>query len=287
MANIFDDLLTNIAEGDREAFSGLVERNPSLKTYVADPAKVARVDEVDNWYANNWDFDHGCTKQEYARALRIQVLETQLAAAPSGDEMTLEQLNTFLDEKIASGTVVSAKQVKDELATAVAGKEAEFNGTINRLAAVSTEIPYLLSIHQRDLGEIFDPNELLTKANAAGATDLRAFYLKDFSGEARAARATAAAEASKAAHEAELAAARAEGRKEALQARVGESHVGNPSEDGSPDVGHFQLRLMQKAAPKAGEDGKPSEINSPLGTGITSAIRAREFERAKITGNAA
>src|SRR6266568_7053311 len=107
-ANIFEALLKTIDAADRDAFSGLVERNPSLKDYVADPAKVRRVDEVETWYANNYDFEHNCTKEEYARALRIEALQTQLAAAPKpGEEMTLEQLNAFLDEKISSGAVVS------------------------------------------------------------------------------------------------------------------------------------------------------------------------------------
>ena len=74
LANIFDDVLTNIAEADRDVLSGLAERNPKLKDYIADPAKVRRVDEVENWYATNYDFEHNCTKEEYARALRIEAL---------------------------------------------------------------------------------------------------------------------------------------------------------------------------------------------------------------------
>ncbi len=289
MPNIFEELLTDIAEADRVVFTGLTERNPKMQAYIADPAKVARVDEVENWYAANWDFEHNSTKAEYARALKIQALEEQIAAAPKPGEndVTFEQLNTFLDEKIAAGTVVSAKQVKDELATAVAAKETEFNNYMNRVASISTEVPYLNQVHQRDLGDLFDPNDFLTKANEAKATSLPDFYYKTYSAEARTAKAGKEAEAQKTANDAALAAARDEGRKAALQERVGTGNLANPSSDGEPEMGHFQLKLMQRAAPKPGEDGKPQEINSPLGSGITASIRAREFERQKISGSAA
>ena len=44
---------------------------------------------------------------------------------------------------------------------------------------------------------------------------------------------------------------------------------------------------MQKAAPKPGEDGKPQEVVADLGRGQIAGIRAREFERNAINGNAA
>lgn len=294
MPNIFETLLTDIAEADREIFSGIAERNPGMKTYIADPQKVARVDEVENWYAANWDFENNCTKAEHARGLRIQGLEEQLAAqVASGNNnkeaeaMTFEQLNTFLDEKITEGKVLSPNQMKAELKLVVDAKDAEFNAYINRVAAISTEVPYLNQLHQRDLGEMFDPNDLLTKANEAKAIDLRDYYFKTYSADARTAKAAKESEATAAANTAALAAAREEGRKAALQERVGETGLGNPSSDGEADMGHLQLKLMHRAAPKPGEDGKPVEINSPLGTGITAGIRAREFERGKISGSAA
>ncbi len=303
MPNVFEELLTNIAEADRDVFSGLAERNPSLKDYVADPAKVRRVDEVETWYANNYDFEHNCTKEEYARALRIEALQAQLAAAPKpGEEMTLEQLNAFLDEKITTGKVVSAQQVKDELKTAVEAKEREFgeilNNQLNAVASTATISQYLSNVHRRDFpDDALDPRDLFTKANLELAAkravdpnaqiDLEKYYFDTYTGEKRTAMATAKAAADKAAHDAELAAARLEGRKEALQAQVGESRQGSPSMDEGPDVGHFQLKLMQKAAPKSGEDGKPQVIEAELGRGQIANIRAREHDRAAISGNAA
>ena len=243
-ANIFDDVLTNIAEADRDVLSGLAERNPKLKDYIADPAKVRRVDEVENWYATNYDFEHNCTKEEYARALRIEALQAQLAAAPKpGEEMTLAELDKFLEDKAAAGVVVSAKQMKEELGTAVAAKEKEFgellNSQLNAISTTATLSQYLSNVHRRDFpDEALDPRDLFTKANAELAAlravdpnaniDLEKFYMEKYTGEKRTALATAKAERDKAAHEKELADARLEGKKEALQARVGESPAGSP-----------------------------------------------------------
>ncbi len=301
--NIFETVIGTLAEADRDVFSGIAERNPGLKSYVADPEKVKRVDEVETWYAANWDFDHNCTKAEYARGQTIEALQAQLAAAPKpGDEMTLEQLNTFLDEKISSGAVVSAKQVKEELKTAVEAKEQEFlrreSDNMNMIANTATISQYLSNVHRRDFpDEALDPRDLFGKANAELAAlrttdpnaqiDLERFYFDKYTGEKRAQLATAKAERDKVAHEKELADARLEGRKEALQARVGESPAGSPSSDAAPDIGHFQLKLMQKAQPAAGADGKPVPVEAPLGRGQIAAIRAREGDRAEITGSAA
>jgi len=169
---------------------------------------------------------------------------------------------------------------------------------LNAISTTATLSQYLSNVHRRDFpDEALDPRDLFTKANAELAAlravdpnaniDLEKFYMEKYTGEKRTALATAKAERDKAAHEKELADARLEGKKEALQARVGESPAGSPSSDTSPDVGHFQLKLMQKAAPKPGEDGKPQEVVAELGRGQIAAIRAREFERNAINGNAA
>lgn len=284
-ANIFDTLLGTIAEADRAILSGLAERNPDLKSYIGDPEKVKRVDDVEKWYAENWDFEKDAAKNEVSLGARVQELEAELVtakAAAKGEEgMNLDQLNAFLDEKIKSGVVISPTQVKEEVNGIVAAKETEFKTytetILNSVAATATVVPYLNQRHQQEFGDLFHPNDLLKAANEAKATDLEAFYDTKFVAEKRATKNAAAAEAAKVAQDAALAAAREEGRKAALQERVGQEGQ-TPSIEGSPEMGHFQARLMKI------EDKTESSIpkDAVLGRGQIAAAAARDFERAKL-----
>jgi hypothetical protein len=297
MANIFDTLLTEIDETDRVTLKEIAERNPKLANYIADPADVSQVERTKTWYANNWDFEHNCTKEEHARQLRIDALQAQVAAAGE-KEMTLEQLNQFLDDRAKDGKVVSAATMKEEINNIVKAKETEFNYGMNRVAALATVVPYLNQLHQRDLGELFDPEDLLTKANAeyqerlkvdpnAQPRDLKDFYLNSYSATARAEKATAKAAADKVAHDAELTAAREEGRKAALQDQAGQTRA-MPSADSGSDIGYLQMKLMNKGTevPAVGEV-KADVSKVDIGRGSIAAIRAAEGDRREIQGNAA
>lgn len=305
--NIFDTLLGQIAEADRTAFTEIAERNPDLKAYIGDPEKVKRVEEVEKWYANEWDFEHESPKKEYALGLKVQELETQLGAAKveveaaktavvnasvngDGEEdmaNAFEKLSAMLDEKIKSGAVVSAAQVKTDLDAAIAAKEAEFSQSLsdnlNVVARAATQVPYLNRQHERDFGDQFDPDEFLTKANEAKAGDLKDFYYKSYAAEKYTAKQAADATKAQAELDAKLAAARDEGRKSALQERVGQEGQ-NPSIEGSPEMGHFQARMM-KIEPKEGESSIPKD--AVLGRGQIAAAAARDFERAKLTNGVA
>lgn len=282
-ANIFESLLGSIAESDRVVFKDIAERNPDLKKYIGDPDKVKRVDGVEQWYADNWDFEHEVPKNEYAQQLKISDLETQLATATAakGEEMNLDQLNAFLDEKIKSGVVISPTQVKEEVNGIVAAKEKEFetytNTILNSVAATATVVPYLNQRHEKEFGELFHPNDLLKAANEAKATDLEAFYDTKFVAEKRAAKQVKQAELDKTAHDAELAAAREEGRKSALQEKIGQEGQ-MPSIEGSPEMGHFQARLMKV------ENKTTSSVpaDAVLGRGQIAAAAARDLELAKL-----
>lgn len=293
--NIFETLLGSIAEADRVTFAEIAERNPGLKIYIADPSKVSQVESAEKWYVENWDFDHEMPKAEYQLRIANKDLEAQLvtsaaekaALAAKGEEsMNLDQLNAYLDERIKDGKVVSAAQMKEEVTGIVSAKEKEFQdytaNILNSVASTATVVPYLNQRHEKEFGELFHPNDLLKAANEAKATDLEAFYDTKYVAEKRAAKNAAASEAAKAAQDAAIAAAREEGRKSALQERVGQDGQ-TPSIEGSPEMGHFQARLMKV------EDKTESSIpkDAVLGRGQIAAAAARDYERAKLTNGAA
>ncbi len=298
--NIFDTLLGQIAEADRSVFTEIAERNPDLKAYIADPEKIKRVEDVEKWYAAEWDFEHESPKKEYALGLEVQDLKTQLEAAKTastGEEdmaNAFDKLTAMLDEKIKSGSVVSAAQVRADLDAAraetnaeIATKEAQFSQSmsdnLNVIARTATQVPFLNRQHERDFGDQFDPDEFLVKATEAKAHDLKDFYYKSYAAEKYATKQAADAAKAQADLDAKLAAARDEGRKSALQERVGQDGQ-TPSVEGSPEMGHFQARMM-KIDPKEGESSIPKD--AVLGRGQIAAAAARDFERAKLTNGVA
>ncbi len=287
MANIFDNLLEKLAESDRATFTEIATRNPDIRNFIGDPDKVKRVDDVEKWYAEEWDFEHDMPKKEHALVLKNQELETQLAeAAAKGEGMNLDQLNAYLDERIKDGKVVSAAQMKEEVTGIVTAKEKEFqdytNNILNSVASTATVVPYLNQRHQQEFGDLFHPNDLLKAANEAKATDLESFYDTKYVAEKRAAKQAKEAEARQAEIDAKIAAAKEEGRKLGLQEKIGEEGT-SPSLDGSPEMGHFQSRILR--APTDSE-GKPIAKDAILGRGQIAAAAARDADRRELAGAA-
>ncbi len=280
--SVFDELLTKLDAADKDALSAIAARNPTIKEYIGDPKSIRRVDEVKAWYAGNWDTEHNCTREEWARKLKIDALEVELAAKPQGDEMTFAELDKFLDDKVAAGAVVSPKLMKDEINGLVAQKDAEYAARFNALSMASMDAMSLVGRHLHDHNEALDAADLLTKAVEAKATNLREYYETTYAKdkiEAKRAAATAAAEADLTA---KLDAARAEGRKAALQEQVG-TEGRMPVMDGAPELGHFQDRMTKLSTPKPVE-GQTSSVPAAaeLGRGQIARAAAMDFERSKV-----
>lgn len=280
--NVFEQLLTKLEEADRTILVDIATRNPALNTYIGDPEKVKRVDDVDKWYTENWDFEHDKNKHELALGRRVEELEKELTTA-KGEAMDINQLNTFLDEKIKAGSVVSAQQMKEEVNGIVGAKEKEFEAytksLLNGAIVGSLDSSFLTLKHFQEFGEVLDPNDIVKAANEAQATDLRAFYDTKFVAEKRAAKVAAEQATKDEAHKKEIEAAKEEGRKAALEERIGKEGQ-MPSIEGSPDLGHFQARMMR--VPVENKTSVPDD--AVLGRNQISAAAARDYERAKLAG---
>jgi hypothetical protein len=280
MAFDFNNLLDTIGDaGDRQSFSEIAAKYPAIQDYLADPEDKALVDSVQKWRTDNWDDEHGMTRNEFAHSQRIQQLQAALDAAPTGEGMNLEELDKYLETQITSGKLVSPEMVRKEFTGILTEKEKGYNQLINEQMNVYTDtavrIPFLMMKHEKEFGELLDPNQILRDA-AEKKMGLDQYY-ESIAGPKR-------AEAQAKKHTAELEAARAEGRKAAIEERVTNPQTGqSPTIDGDPQVGHFQAKLMGEKSEKASAVPESAQ----LGDGLIARTAARAGDRAEMLGSAA
>lgn len=284
MPNPFEALLSAITDpNDAESLKGLATKYPSINDYIAPPDQVNLYRKVDAWSAQNWDDEHKMTKTEWRQQQQIAEMTRLIAEAP-GDSMELNELNTWLDQQTKDGKVLTAaglaekvKPILDETFTAKEkGYQEFFSGMLNTQARIATRIPYLNAKHQQEYGTMFDPDEFLTKAVEAKATSLDEYY-KTYTAEAAEAK-------RKADIDKQIADARADERKKALQETAMGERGQMPTSEGGPEMGHFEAKIRGLGVVK---DKSPVPEGAELGRNQISAAMARAGDRAEIEGRVA
>jgi hypothetical protein len=270
-ANYFEQLLGKIEDQTlRDEFKGLSAKIPDIDKWIVDPDIQNRVNTVESWYADNWDPDAGMPKAERIQRERIaqqeqelERLRTQLTTA-KGNEMNTDQLEKYLSEKGLISKSDMEKTLKE--------KEDGFSRILDMVSSTATRVPYLNSKYKDEFGEYFDPDKFLEEATKAKATNLDSFYEREYVAERR-----QKLMAEK--HQKEVEEARLAGKREGLQERVAQEGQ-MPTLDGSPDLGHFQMRVMggQK------ENTSPVPADAELGRGQIARIMAREGDAKALQG---
>jgi hypothetical protein len=245
----FDEILGSFgSDEDREAFSGLAERNPRIKEYGLRESdytrfmnengeKIKELEGWQTWRAQNWDEDRKMTKAEAAKETRLQELqeekerlERQVAfGGLGGEDMNFAQLEGDLGNWAKEKGFVTQDVVK--------AKEEEFRGVNQWVLTASVHVPYLNQKHKDEFGELFDPDEFLKEATAKQRFDLR------------------------------------------LQG-MGPSGMG-PTDDGGPQMGAFQKQYLKLDKPEGGSSAAP-EV--PIGEGGIAAFAARKFREDALAG---
>jgi hypothetical protein len=285
--NAFDNLLASASWGtpeSRQAFEELATKEPFLKEAVmlrSDYSrnldelkpKLAKAEAWDTWESDNWDFEHNMTKAEYVLTQRNLDIQTSLetAALGKGGEVTFDDLNKHLDAKIKALGIDPAKLVKQEdFDKAVGSKVEEARNYNNYTANLATRATYCMLKHKEEFGEILDPNDLFKFAQEKGISDIDDAHAKMVADKRQARIDAKIADEKKAEREA--------GRKEGLQERaMGESNM--PTADGSPDMGHFQKRLLSIGEKKDGAGVVDESVG--LGQGVAQHA-ARVYEQRAI-----
>ncbi len=297
--NRFTELLASLPEGPaREALKNVGDQHPEVSTLLSEGFlrqdefsrrmdevrdKVKFADDMTSWWKDQWVPDaygqgKGATKAELEKDRQIEQLRVQAA---SGGEMNFDDLNKYLDEQISSRGIVTRKDL--DTFTAEKGKEvnelvdAKMNANISAYAYAATALPKLMLMHDKEFGEILDPNAFLKAAGEAGATDLEKFH-----GEFVRARRE---EKQQKEIDAKIAAAKEEGLQQGRLERSSQPTEGaTPMDLDGPSLGHMQVTLTSRG--KENAQGFKTSPAAELGSGQVAREAAIAGDRAQITANA-
>lgn len=278
--NYIEQLLAKIEDAEaRQEFSGLLEKVPTAKDWIVDPETRTRNEQLSQWAETQWDYDHNMSRLEYQQQQELADLQAQMAlrAEDKGQGMELNELNEHLGKYIKDNGLMT----KAEYEAGIAEKSKAFENELNVVSTLATRVSYLNGKYSKDFGgEMFDPDEFITKANEKGYAQygkqgLDKFY-DEFTAEKRATKQAADLEAMKAA-------AREEGRQEALKQR-GMGEGGNmPTLDGSPEMGHFEAKLKGGHKPlDPAASQVPVEVELGRGVGRMAAAIADAKDRQSV-----
>lgn len=296
----FEVLLESLPDSDefefkgsvRKAFAELAEKVPKLKESVLAQSDYSRrMDEVrdkvkladtwDEWRRNNWDDDKHMTRSELEKQAEMDRLQTELetartAALATGEEMNFDQLNQRLEQYSKEKNFLTPDELKKQFDGKTKEVEDYVKGYSAPIARAALDIPYLMAKHEKEFGEILDPDILTKYAAEKGNFNLRDVYEKDWVVEKR-------TDAMKKHYESELQkvkdgeaakleAVRAEATAAARTQQIMGQPSGNPVDMGGNDMGPLQRRML----PESDVDrSKAPEV--PIGEGGLAAYAAREF----------
>lgn len=271
--NYIEQLLAKIEDAEaRQEFSGLLEKVPAAKEWIFDPETRTRNEAISQWAESEWDYEHNMSRLEYQQQQELASLQAQITGHKPG--MELNELNDFLGKYIKDNGLMTKAQFDTEVKT----REDAFNKELNTLGTLSTRVSYLNAKHQKEFGDVFDPDVFVTQATEKGYAQygkegLDRFYNEEFTAAKRAEKAAAELERIKAE-------AREEGKKEALKER-GMGEGGNmPTLDGEPDMGHFERKMRGMNKPVDGTQTQvPAEIELGRGVGKYAAALADAKDR--------
>lgn len=274
--NYIEQLLAKIEDAEaRQQFSGLLEKTPTVKDWIVDPETRTRSEQIQQWAETEWDYEHNMSRLEYQQQQELMALQAQISGQKP--HMELNELNDHLAKYIKDNGLMT----KAEYDAGIKEKAEAFEKELNLVSTLATRVSYLNNKYSRDFdGEMFDPDDFITKANEKGYArygkeGLDKFY-DEFTAEKRAAKSAADLERIKAE-------AREEGRKEALKQRgMGEGGQ-MPTLDGSPEMGHFEAKL--KGGNKTfdpTQSAVPADVELGRGVGRLAAAIADAKDRATV-----
>jgi hypothetical protein len=249
----------------RQHLDSLVKTAPVISDWIVDPDVRQKNEQINQWAETEWDYEHGMSRLEYQQQQELAALRVQLNSR--GEGMELYELNEHLGRFIKDNGLMTKAEV-DAIVTA---KEQAFNNELNMIGTLATRIPYLNAKYQKDFGEVFDPDDFVSKAvekgyHAYGKQGLEKFY-DEFTAEKRESK-------QKADIEARIEAARAEERQK-IQQEVGMGQNGRmPTLDGSPEMGHFEAKLKGMAS-KPAEGTSSAPADAELGRGVIARFAAQ------------
>jgi len=261
--NYFEQLLGKISDAEaRQQLQDLAGKHTEISQWVADPEDVNRAQQFNEWADTNWDHEHNMTRLEFQQQAELESLKTR----EKSNGMELDQLNEFLGKYIKDNGLLTRTEVDAQ----IKAKEDAFNTQLGVVSTLATRIPFLNARHQKDFGDLFDPDEFLKQADEKGyarygTQGLDKFY-DEYTSDKRAAKTAADIQS-------QIDAARADERKKTLAERGMGPGGQIPAIDGSPEMGHFQARLMG--------------LNKPPVEGQTSAPPEAELGRGQIARFAA
>ncbi len=262
--NYIEQLLEKLEDVEaRTQFSGLIEKAPMLNDWIIDPALRAKNDEITAWAETEWDYEHGMSKLEYQQSQQLTELQTQLSTRGQG--MELNDLNDFLGKYIKDNGLMTKTEVEAE----IKAKETAFSNELNLVSSLATRVSYLNAKYQKDYGDMFDPDDFVSKAieggyAAQGKAGLDQYY-NEFTREKQTAKAQADIDA-------KIEAARKEEREKVLNERGMGANGQMPTLDGSPEMGHFEAKLKGMAnQPPA---GATAPADAELGRGTIARFAA-------------
>lgn len=284
----FEELLeTFSSDEDRKAFEELGAKNPKVKEFGMRQSDYSRrLDEVREdlseltswreWRKNNWEEGENMTKAEKAKVTQIEALEREKQELESrvglGDDMTLEQLESWGQELIKKNGFVTEETLKL--------KETEYRDLVKGVnqftAQAALNVPYLNQKHKDEFGELFDPEEFVNDAVKANRFDLKAFYeervapkrVEKMKSDFEQQKKTLTEDLDRQKTEAVKAA-----KDEAERARAMGAGGQNPSDIDSPTMGAMQRKILKMD--QLEEGSKAPEV--PLGEGGVAAFAAREW----------
>ena len=286
----FDEILEKFSdEGDRTTFQGLAERYPEIKDGLLRQSDYSRrMSEIDNsikeldswkqWGAENWDADRKMTKREAEQAQKLEELTSEKERLAQliefgglgGDDMNFDELEkwgkTFTDKQgFVTASTVQAE--KTNLERRMDAKDAF-------IASAAGSLAYLTLKHEKEFGEILDPQPLLEAANEKNALNLREFYEKDWVVEARQKKMadSHAAEIKRLQEQSAQEVAKIKQEADERLARMAPSPSGSPT-----DGGEGSMSAMQRHMLGIKDDKDPKIPEGPIGGGSAAAAAAAQY----------
>jgi hypothetical protein len=297
----FEILLESLPDNDELEFKGsarkvvqeLAEKVPKLKESVLAQSdysrnmdalreKVKLADSWDEWRRDNWNEEFKMTAGELKKQTELDQLAAELEAArtaalATGEEMTFDQLNQRLEQFTKEKKYVTPDVLESQFRGKTKEVEDYVKGYSAPIAKAAIDIPYLMAKHEKEFGEILDPDVIVKYGVEKQNFNLRDLYEKDWVVEKRQAAMKANYEAEiqkvRDGEAAKIQAAREEAAAEAKKQQIMGQPNGNPVDMGGNDLGPLQRRMT----PEPQGDGEPKAPEVPIGEGGLAAFAARQF----------
>ncbi len=273
--NYLEQLLAKMDDAaTRAEFSGLVDKAPVVRDWIVDPDTRARHEAITHWAETEWDYDHGMSRVEWAQSQELDALR-----ADRGKGMIefkdIGELNEHLGRFIKDNGLVT----KADYDAGIAREKDLMAQELNLMSTLATRIPYLNGKYQKDFGEMFDPDEFVSKAHEKGFAKFGKEgldkYYDEFTAEKRTAKQAADLDA-------RIKKERQEERDLVLKERGMGQNGQMPTLDGSPEMSHFEARIRGMNKPDPTQTSAPADAELGRGTIARFAANAADArERAQ------